>query len=323
MKHLDASQAINQLASARKPFLFLVDFEMEKIKIWEAGEIPEGVLFQLGPYSNYSSYTTTHSELALEAVKAFPMNKYLKAFERVQEEIHYGNSFLLNLTAKSRVYSKLSLHELFLASEAPYKFLFDKHFVCFSPESFIKINDNCISSFPMKGTIDADIDNAVQIILADEKEKAEHNTIVDLIRNDMSRYAKNVHVHRFRYIDKIETPEKNLLQVSSEVRGDLPENYHDILGDIIFSQLPAGSISGAPKHKTLDIIKEVEEGERSYYTGVAGFYDGKSLDSCVLIRYIEYDNGQLYYRSGGGITFMSKAEEEYKELLQKIYVPTS
>ena len=175
----------------------------------------------------------------------------------------------------------------------------------------------------MKGTIDADIDNAVQIILADEKEKAEHNTIVDLIRNDMSRYAKNVHVHRFRYIDKIETPEKNLLQVSSEVRGDLPENYHDILGDIIFSQLPAGSISGAPKHKTLDIIKEVEEGERSYYTGVAGFYDGKSLDSCVLIRYIEYDNGQLYYRSGGGITFMSKAEEEYKELLQKIYVPTS
>lgn len=323
MNHLDAIHAINDLASARKPFLFLVDFEMENIKVWEAAEIPEDILFQLGKYSNFSSYTRTHSELAIKAVKAFPKKKYLKAFKRVQDEIHYGNSFLLNLTARSKIYSNLSLHELFLASQAPYKFLYDNRFVCFSPESFIKIDGHSISSFPMKGTIDAEIANAAQIILSDEKEKAEHHTIVDLIRNDMSRYAKNVHVHRFRYIDKIETPEKNLLQVSSEVRGKLPDNFHEILGDIIFSQLPAGSISGAPKHKTLEIIKEVEEGERSYYTGVTGFYDGKSLDSCVLIRYIEEDNGQLYYRSGGGITCMSKAEEEYKELLQKIYVPTS
>ena len=317
-----ARDKINKLAQANEAFMFLIDFEMENIKIWESDQIPSDILYQLGPFSNVTSYNLAEKELAIQRIKPYSSKRYKKAFARVQEEINYGNSFLLNLTGKSQIFTPYSLEEIFFLSRAPYKLYYQNQFVFFSPESFIKIHDNVITSYPMKGTIDADLENAQELILADKKESSEHNTIVDLIRNDMSQYAKNVHVSKFRYIDKIKTAEKNLLQVSSEIKGELPPGYKNNLGDIILSQLPAGSISGAPKPKTIEIIKEVENEKRGYYTGVAGYYDGSVLDSCVMIRFIEKTNDRYYYRSGGGITFMSEADKEYKELLQKIYVPT-
>jgi para-aminobenzoate synthetase component 1 len=85
--------------------------------------------------------------------------------------------------------------------------------------------------------------------------------------------------------------------------------------------LPAGSICGAPKAKTVSIIQEVEQGPRGYYTGIFGYFNGETLDSGVNIRYIEKNDGRLLYRSGGGITFLSNQESEYKELIEKIYVP--
>lgn len=107
-------------------------------------------------------------------------------------------------------------------------------------------------------------------------------------------------------------------QVSSEITGKLGADYKSKLGDILFSLLPAGSISGAPKKKTVEIIRHAEGEERGYYTGVCGYFDGESLDSCVLIRYLD-EQGR--YRSGGGITFLSQLEEEYQEMIDKVYVP--
>ena len=86
--------------------------------------------------------------------------------------------------------------------------------------------------------------------------------------------------------------------------------------------LPAGSISGAPKEKTVEIIQEVEGQPRGYYTGVFGIFDGASLDTAVMIRFIEQSDGEMFFRSGGGITTLSCADDEYQELLEKIYVPT-
>ena len=86
--------------------------------------------------------------------------------------------------------------------------------------------------------------------------------------------------------------------------------------------LPAGSISGAPKNKTLEIINNVENHKRGYYTGIFGFFDGESFDSAVTIRYIEKFKKKYYYKSGGGITYNSRLDDEYKELINKIYVPT-
>jgi len=194
-------------------------------------------------------------------------------------------------------------------------------FTVLSPETFVKIRDGVISSFPMKGTIDATLPNAESVILADPKEKAEHATIVDLIRNDLSLVAEQVEVKRYRYIDNLVTNKGNLLQVSSEITGRLPENYLERLGDILFSLLPAGSISGAPKPKTLEIIEQAEGYERGFYTGIWGWFDGENLDSAVMIRFIEQQGDQLVFKSGGGITSQSELKKEYEELIQKVYVP--
>jgi para-aminobenzoate synthetase component 1 len=85
--------------------------------------------------------------------------------------------------------------------------------------------------------------------------------------------------------------------------------------------LPAGSISGAPKRKTIEIIREVEEYERGFYTGIFGQFDGRNLDSAVMIRYIEQKGDHVIFKSGGGITSFSDCRNEYKEMLAKVYVP--
>ena len=128
-------------------------------------------------------------------------------------------------------------------------------------------------------------------------------------------------VDRFRYIERVGTNEGELLQVSSEITGKLPKGYRNRLGEILFSLLPAGSVTGAPKQKTLSIIRQAEKADRGYYTGICGIFDGNNLDSAVLIRFIENNDGILRFRSGGGITFLSESIHEYRELLDKVYVP--
>jgi len=173
----------------------------------------------------------------------------------------------------------------------------------------------------MKGTIDAAAPDAKETILSNAKELAEHVTIVDLMRNDLSLVANRVSVVRFRYIDELKTNDKNLLQVSSEIVGELPHDYLSRVGTILANLLPAGSVTGAPKAKTIQIIREAEQEKRGYYTGVFGYFDGAVLESAVMIRFIEREGEKLFYRSGGGITTQSVAINEYQEAIDKIYVP--
>jgi para-aminobenzoate synthetase component 1 len=173
----------------------------------------------------------------------------------------------------------------------------------------------------MKGTINANLANAEQILLADPKEKAEHYTIVDLLRNDLNSVAEKVRVDRFRYVEKIQTSSRALLQTSSVISGKLPSNYIHELGTIFSKLLPAGSISGAPKKRTVELIQEAENYQRGFYTGVMGIFDGKDLESSVMIRFIEKDKDGLVFKAGGGITVNSQCNSEYEELLQKIYLP--
>ncbi len=125
------------------------------------------------------------------------------------------------------------------------------------------------------------------------------------LRNDLSQVASNVAVVNFRYVEEVTTHDKTLLQVSSRITGRLPDDYRDNIGDIIMKLLPAGSVSGAPKTRTLEIITEAEGIKRGYYTGICGYFNGTNLDSGVMIRFIENKNSALYYRSGGGITAQS------------------
>lgn len=313
---------MNQWGNEEKPFIAIIDFLMQNIKVLPLENCAKSNIF-------YDFKGKTNFEQKSEAIPFFfeknPITKetYEKGFNIVKTGLLHGDSFLLNLTFPTKINTNLNLEQVFSLSNARYKLLFQDKFVCFSPETFVKINEEgIISSYPMKGTIDAEIPNAEQIILNDLKEKAEHNTIVDLIRNDLSQVAKKVKVSRFRYIEKIKTNQKILLQVSSEITGELPQNWIQNLGEILFKLLPAGSISGAPKHSTLNIIQNAELDERGYYTGIMAIFDGKSLDSAVMIRFIEQnENGDKTFRSGGGITVFSDLNTEYQELIDKVYVP--
>lgn len=323
LKREEAILLMNRLGEERRPFFFMVDFLQKKPVVIPLNDLGKEAV-RLGIQGCSIIENNPHAGIK-EAVsmtsEGYSGSSYSNQFELVVSEIKKGNSFLVNLTCETPVSLNCSLQDVFQKAEAKYKLLYKDEFVVFSPETFVRIDHGVISSYPMKGTIDATLPDAREIILNDPKEKAEHATVVDLIRNDLSMVAEKVRVSRFRYIDELITDSGRLLQVSSEITGHLPDDYCRRIGDILFKLLPAGSVTGAPKDKTVKIICETETYERGYYTGVFGIFDGLNLDSAVMIRFIEQTPHGMVYKSGGGITAFSNLEDEYNEMLKKIYVP--
>jgi para-aminobenzoate synthetase component I len=318
---MDAFGQMNLLGTRRTPFLFIIDFELNRPMVIPVNEMNAySLLYDVEGFRNYISIKPDIAKHFFRIKEAVSLERYLIAFHYCMKQLRLGNSYLLNLTFTSEIETNLSLKDIFHLSSSKYKVWYEDSFVCFSPETFIKISGGKIFSFPMKGTIDASLPHAESLILNDEKETAEHYTIVDLMRNDLSMVATNVKVDKFRYIDQITTNNKNLLQVSSQISGILPSDYKASIGDILHTLLPAGSVSGAPKKKTVEIIKQAEQYQRGYYTGVFGYFDGENLNSAVMIRFIESIEGKLFYKSGGGITTRSEPAKEYEELLDKIYL---
>ena len=377
---------INRLASQEEPFLFVINYQGDKAFIHQLSDInPEECLFDFEGRRNFpeaknenlkekiseeisekenSSETTWQIEPPL-------YDDYERSFNIVKSNIWAGNSYLTNLTCKVPVSCNLSLESIFHRAKGKYKLLLRKKrtqaedkthlkeenieenltpFVCFSPETFVRIKGGRIYSYPMKGTLDASLPNAEKQLMEDRKEAAEHATIVDLIRNDLSRVAEDVRVDKYRYIDVLHTNKGNILQTSSEISGRLPEDCPHHLGEILDAQLPAGSITGAPKDKTMQIIQEAEGYDRGFYTGIMGIYDQGELNSAVMIRFIEEETSpvdfetdgeknfkakegkasegkepkasrELYFKAGGGITSKSDCQREYEEVIQKIYLP--
>lgn len=316
-----AQQRMNAMGKARRPFLFLIDFEMQQPIVLPLDTVDPAQL----QYAIHNHHNLNAPPLDIDFYfERYPMPKvrYAAAFEAVQAALKAGNTYLLNLAFSTPIETNLSLREMFLLSQAPYRIWLNGQFTCFSPEPFVRISKaGRIASFPMKGTIDAALPAAEDQLLSNDKERAEHATIVDLIRNDLSMVAQKVRVKRYRYVENISTHTGSLLQTSTEIEGQLPEGFHQHLGDLFFQLLPAGSISGAPKQKTIEVIRAAEQQDRGYYTGVCGIYDGQSVDSGVMIRFVEQTPSGLVFKSGGGITARSRMEAEYQELLQKAYLP--
>lgn len=312
---------MDALATNGKSFFFMVDFLMTRIELFtkEALETSNVFIdfktFQHSP-SKQSLPKNSHWNTFPESIE-----DYRKGFDKVQEHLKRGNAYLINYTRKTEVETNLSLSEIFQFSKAKYKVLYEDKWVCFSPETFIEIIDNRIYTYPMKGTIDASIDNAPEVLKNNIKEKAEHYTVVDLLRNDLSMVADNVKVDEFQRIDLLQTQQKNLYAMSSKISGEVKPEYRGKVGSLLYRLLPAGSILGAPKPKTLEIVLASENYDRGWYTGICGWFDGENLDTAVMIRFIEKENGKMYFKSGGGITHMSQLEEEYEEMKNKIYVP--
>ncbi|HNB81900.1 MAG TPA: aminodeoxychorismate synthase component I [Chitinophagaceae bacterium] len=313
-------EKINDRALRGVPFFLFIDYEMKNPLLVEADQLEEENIHIHFPSYQSKDPQTNHLQPLIHP-HPISFERYQQSFRYVQQQLHYGNSYLCNLTVQTPLELNGTLSDIYMLSRAQYKILFKDEWVCFSPEQFISIQGNQIHTFPMKGTIDASIPDAENKILNDPKEKAEHYTIVDLLRNDLSLVASDVKVVSFRDIQRIHTSAKTLLQVSSHIQGTLPPDFRSRLGELIFSLLPAGSISGAPKISTMKIIHEAEHYTRGFYTGTAYYYNGSDLDSCVLIRFIEKTDSGYVYKSGGGITIHSRAEDEYREINDKIYVP--
>jgi para-aminobenzoate synthetase component I len=315
-------EKLNKCGFEKEPFLFIISYDLKEFYIEKLSNLSTSIKFELNSKEHIKS-----KKLEKTKLEKFPISfeEYKNKFDYVQEEIKSGNSYLLNLTSKTKINTVLSLDEIYENVNAKFKLRFKNEkndFVCFSPERFVEIKKNKIFTYPMKGTIDASIPNAQARILGDIKEMAEHTMVVDLLRNDLGIIGSKVRVDKFRYVDTINAGNKKLLQISSKISANLKDNWAENIGDIITSLLPAGSITGTPKKKTVEILERIEGYNREFYTGIFGVFDGVNLDSSVMIRFIQKEkNGEIFYKSGGGITCDSNVNLEYQELIDKIYLP--
>ncbi len=309
---------LNDFGRAGIPCFFLLDFEMRKPLIFSSTDVDQHkVRFD---FPGRRERIDCQSSIRLVA-EPIPFERYERAFQTVRSGLQRGDSFLTNLTFPTPIELTGKLADVYACTAAKYRILLPGEFVCFSPETFVTVNtSNYLETRPMKGTA-LDNPEAISALLSNPKEIAEHATIVDLMRNDLSRVASGVKVTRYRYVRAIESGAGGLIQTSSKIGGRLPANWASQLGSLMQQLLPAGSVSGAPKSATLDLIRAAEEADRGYYCGIGGYFDGKSLDTCVLIRFVERMGDSYVFRSGGGITAQSDVREEYEELQAKIRLP--
>jgi len=311
---LDLITKMNYYGKNKIPFFFIISYDLSSFDIISLDELPNNIKFNI----NKKNISKKKSKLSIIKPN---FKQYEKKFNNIISNIKAGNTYIANLTDFTKINQNIDFNNIFENSFAKYNLLYKDEFVSFSPETFIKISNNTISSYPMKGTIDANIKNAKETLLNNNKELAEHTMIVDLIRNDLSIVSSNVSVEKFRFIEKINAGEKKLYQSSSKISGKLNTNWNENIGNIITSLLPAGSITGTPKKSTIKILENIENYNRKYYTGIWGIFDGESLDSSVLIRFIEKQKNKYVYKSGGGITIDSNCKGEYNEMIDKVYIP--
>lgn len=365
MKFLDKTQAsllMNQLGKERTPFLFIISFDTLKNVVVPLDEIDslkiaydfQGLQNNLGAF--HETYPLNAQDNTLLKIsptwqcEPISFAEYRKAFTPLMKALQAKTTDLANLTFPTPIKCNLTLPEIFARTSAKYRIFLKDHFCAFSPETFITIKDHVIATYPMKGTINASIPNAENLLLENPKELDEHQTVAKEALKDIALVAKNARISRFRYVDHVARGDGEILQTSSIIEGDLETNYHETIGDLLYNLLPAGSITGSPKKITTQILSTIETYQRGFYSGVAGIYDGHNLDSTVLIRYLEKSrsnsdaikpsikettfstispikdqNNQFLYtfKSGGGITAMSHAKSEYDELIEKIYLPIS
>ena len=208
------------------------------------------------------------------------------------------------------------------SNPSPYMFYFsseDVEIAGASPETLVKLEHDKLYTFPLAGTrkrgeTEAEDQRLEQELLADEKERAEHNMLVDLGRNDIGKISRiaSVEVVKYMEIERF----SHVMHIGSTVTGTLREDKDAV--DAVDAILPAGTLSGAPKLRACEIINELEDNKRGIYGGAIGYLDFTgNLDTCIAIRLAFAKNGKVYVRSGAGIVADSVPEKEYEECINK------
>ncbi len=246
--------------------------------------------------------------------------------EKAKRYIHEGDIFQIVLSNRLSAAFEGSLLNTYrvlrTVNPSPYMFYFagtDVEVAGASPETLVKLEDGILHTFPLAGTrprgrSEAEDKRLEEELLADEKELAEHNMLVDLGRNDLGKISMfgTVEVEKLRSVERY----SHVMHIGSTVRGKIrPE--HDAL-DAIEAVLPAGTLSGAPKIRACQLIGELENNKRGIYGGAIGYIDFTgNMDTCIAIRIAYKKNGKVFVRSGAGIVADSDPEKEYEECLNK------
>ncbi|MCQ2540003.1 MAG: anthranilate synthase component I [Acetatifactor sp.] len=261
-----------------------------------------------------------------EVKPLFDQERYCEMVEKAKHYIHEGDIFQIVLSNRLEAPFEGSLLNTYrmlrTINPSPYMFYFagtDVEVAGASPETLVKLENGVLHTFPLAGTRPRgkteEEDKALEAeLLADEKELAEHNMLVDLGRNDLGRISKfgTVQVEKLHSIERY----SHVMHIGSTVRGEIKEE-HDAL-DAIAAVLPAGTLSGAPKIRACQLIGELENNKRGIYGGAIGYIDFTgNMDTCIAIRIAYKKNGKVFVRSGAGIVADSVPEKEYQECLNK------
>ncbi|MBR3409305.1 MAG: chorismate-binding protein [Candidatus Methanomethylophilaceae archaeon] len=270
--------------------------------------------------------TGIHGRLTSDVRALFDHDKFCSMVEEAKHHIFEGDIFQVVLSNRLEADFEGSLFDTYMAlrniNPSPYMFYFsgtDMEVAGASPETLVKLEDGVLHTFPLAGTRrrgktpEEDL-QLEEDLLADEKELAEHNMLVDLGRNDIGRIAKfgTVEVEKYHSIQRF----SHVMHIGSTVRGEIREDKDAL--DAIGSILPAGTLSGAPKIMASRLINKLENNKRGIYGGAIGYIDFTgNLDTAIAIRIAYKKNGKVFVRSGAGIVADSVPEKEYKECLDK------
>ena len=254
-------------------------------------------------------------------------SKYKTKINKIHQNIKLGNTYQVNYTFKIFAESYGSVVDLYskLRERQPSRFgalIRDENFsvLSFSPEWFIEVSGGCLKAKPMKGTLAADGSNASDLN-KDKKNQAENLMIVDLLRNDLGRVSEvgSVKVPRLFEVERV----GEIFQMTSTVKSKIKKNIG--LKKLLEALYPCGSVTGAPKHKTMQIINDLEDGDRGFYCGSIGWLDPcysnnhqlGNLMLSVSIRTAVIQGHNFSFGIGSGITIDSDYREEWKECLLK------
>ena len=256
----------------------------------------------------------------------FDKKQFCEMVEKAKHHIHEGDIFQIVLSNRLSAPFEGSLFDTYRVlrtiNPSPYMFYFsgtDVEVAGASPETLVKLEDGVLHTFPLAGTRprgkNEEEDKKLETeLLADEKEIAEHNMLVDLGRNDLGKISKfgTVKVEKLHSIERY----SHVMHIGSTVRGDIKEEYDAL--DAIEAVLPAGTLSGAPKIRACQLIGQLENNKRGIYGGAIGYIDFTgNMDTCIAIRIAYKKNGKVFVRSGAGIVADSVPEKEYEECINK------
>src|SRR4051812_17530341 len=271
-----------------------------------------------GPQPDAPRGTGTRGEL-----RRFPeRDEHLRRIERAKEHIREGDVFQVVIAQRAERPTSASAFELYRAlrrvNPSPYLFLLelgDVALVGSSPETVVKCEGRKAALNPIAGTI-APGEGDIEALLASEKDRAEHTMLVDLGRNDLSRVCEpgTVRVERFMQTERY----SHVTHLVSEVVGDLRDGVSPF--DLLRACFPAGTVSGAPKVRAMQIISDLEGYARGIYAGAVGYVmpADRSMDTCIAIRTLVLRDGIAYLQAGGGIVADSDPADEHQECLNKL-----